>query len=408
MNFLRDKKRSGSSLIDVVISAGIVVILFGAIYLVYFSLYGAIANVEARAGATAVLNQEVETMRNLPYASVGVVGGIPSGIVPAEQSVSYGDYNFIVATDIRNIDDPFDGTFPTDTAPADYKMVQLTISCPACQNFNPLSLTTTFAPKGLESATNQGSLFVNVFDSNGIGIGGANVNVVNPNVTPAVNLTDTTNNSGTLQLVGVPTSTHGYQIFVSKPGYSSAQTYPIGEAGNPDPAQPNITVAEGELSTASFAIDRVSALTVSATNNVCAGIAGTGFSISGSKTIGADVLKFTTTSVTNSSGASLFPDMEWDTYYFALTSSSYDLAGTAPLTPLTIAPTPRSRLILSLRPKSRNRSLSRRPTRRRAPALRAHPSIFPEARFRRRSSPAKAHGRTAIGRMGAMRRRAAA
>ena len=270
---------------------------------------------------------------------MGVVGGIPAGIIPAQQSVNYDNYNFIVAIDIRNIDDPFDGTFPTDTAPADYKLAQLSVSCPACQNFNPLALTTTLAPKGLESATNQGSLFVNVFDSNGHGIASANVNVVNPNVTPAMNLTDTTNASGTLQLVGVPTSTQGYQIFVSRPGYSSAQSYPIGGAGNPDPTQPNITVAQGQLSTASFAIDRISALTVSASNNVCAGIPATGFSITGSKTIGApNVLKFATTSAMNGSGAALFPNMEWDTYALALTSSSYDLLGTMPLAPLTINP----------------------------------------------------------------------
>lgn len=332
--------RRGSSLIDVVVSIGIVVLLFGAIYLVYFSLYNSIANIEARDDATAVMNQQIETMRNMPYASVGTLGGIPSGAIQPQQAIPYGNYNFIMSTDIMNVEDPAGATFGEPTGTVDYKLAQLTISCPTCQDFNPLSLTTTFAPVGLESNTGQGSLFVNVFDSNGNGVPNANVTVVNSAITPAINLTDTTDNSGTLQLVGVPTSTQGYQISVSKPGYSSAQTYPLGGLGSSTPVQPNITVAQEQLSTVSFAIDRTSALTVSASNNVCKGIGGTGFSITGSKLIGTspNLLKFSTTSATNASGTALFPNMEWDTYTFALTSSTYDLLGTTPLTPTTINP----------------------------------------------------------------------
>lgn len=332
--------RKGSSFIDVMVSVGIVVFLFGAIYLVYFSLYGDIANIETRNDATAVMNQQIETMRNMPYANIGIVGGIPSGILPPQQAISYGNYNFIMGTSVMNIEDPQGQSFGEPTGTVDYKLAQLTISCPTCQNFNPLSLTTTFAPVGLESNTGQGSLFVNVFDSNGNGIPGVNVNVVNTNILPTINLTDTTNNSGTLQLIGVPTSTQGYQIFVSKPGYSFAQTYALGALGSSTPSQPNITVAQEQLSTASFSIDRTSALTVSATNNVCAGIAGTGFSIAGSKLIGTspNVLKFSTSSATNASGTSQFTNLEWDIYTFTLTSSSYTLMGTMPFSPMAINP----------------------------------------------------------------------
>lgn len=332
--------RKGASFIDVIISIAIVALLFSAIYFVYFSLYNSIANIQTRNDATAVLNRQIETMRNMPYTDIGTVGGIPAGIIPAQQSISYGTYAFTMTTAVLNVEDPADSSFGEPTGTVDYKLVQLTVGCPACQDFNPLSLTTTFAPDGLEDNAGQGSLFVNVFNANGSGVPDANVTVVNSQITPAVDLTDTTNNSGTLQLVGVPTSTQGYQIFVSKQGYSSAQTYPIGGASNPNPVQPNITVAQEQLSTASFAIDQAGVLTVSASNNVCASIPGTGFSIAGSKLIGTNpnVLKFSTTSATNSSGTVIFPSMEWDTYTLALTSSSYNLAGTIPLAPLTINP----------------------------------------------------------------------
>ena len=58
-----------------------------------------------------------------------------------------------------------------------------------------------------------------------IGVGTATVRVINASVTPAIDITDTTNVSGSLQLVGIPTSTQGYRITVTKSGYSSERTY---------------------------------------------------------------------------------------------------------------------------------------------------------------------------------------
>ncbi len=342
---IRNKKmsRRGSSLIDIIIGLGIIVLLFGGIYLVYFSLLNAISNIEARNAAAAVLHQQVELIRNLPYASVGVQGGVPSGSLPAQQTVSYGRYSFTITTTIRNIDDPFDGTLggiPNDTAPADYKLVQFTVSCSACANFNPLNITTTVAPKGLESVSNQGSLFINVFDAFGVAVSAATAHVVNATVSPAIDLTDVTNNSGTLQLAGVPTSTQAYQISVSKAGYSSDRTYTIGDPQNPNPLKPHATVAEGTLTMISFAVDRVSTLAVYSSSATCVPVGNNTFSVTGSKLIGANpnTVKFSTSTLLGSSASSTFSNLEWDTYALALTSSSYDLGGTIPLSPLVVNP----------------------------------------------------------------------
>ena len=69
----------GSTLIDIVISIGIIIVLFGGIYLVYFSLYGAIANIEARASATAVLNQEARNDAQPAVRERGRRGRHPCG-----------------------------------------------------------------------------------------------------------------------------------------------------------------------------------------------------------------------------------------------------------------------------------------------------------------------------------------
>jgi hypothetical protein len=355
MAILRAGQRQGASFIDVIVSIGIVVILLGGIYLVYFSIINVAGNLEIRTAATAVLHRQLEVIRNLPYEQVGTVSGIPSGVIAQSTTTSYAGYTFSINATVRNIDDPFDGTLngsPNDTAPADYKVVELQVSCVTCPKFTPISITTTVAPKNLESTSETGSLFVRVFDGSGSAIQGADVRVVNASVTPAIDLTDVTNITGELQLVGVPTSTQSYQVTVSKSGYTAERTYPIGGGSNPNPLKPHATILSQLVTNISFSIDRVSALEVRTRNPLCSGIASQAFSLTGSKLIGAspDVLKFSTSSQTGSTGTKVFADMEWDTYAASLTGSSYYLAGTIPLPPLTIIPNTTATLTFVLQP----------------------------------------------------------
>jgi hypothetical protein len=341
--------RRGTSLIDLLVSMGIIAVLFGGIYLIYFSLITAIGNVSVRTAAASAIQAEIETIRNLPYDSVGTVGGVPPGVILQSQSVLVGNYSFTLLTTVRNIDDPFDGTLsgtpsPVDTAPADYKLVSIQALCPQCNSTVSVTVTTTVAPKSLESASQNGSLFITADDAgmSGIpkGVLGATVHVVNPDVSPSIDLTDTTNASGVLQLVGVPTSTGGYQIMVSKAGYSSDQTYPFGAPANPNPNKPNPNVSAETVTGLTFQIDRTSALTVHATDNRCAPIGNLPFSMTGGKLIGTnpDVVKFATTSVMGALGTATFPALEWDTYTFALNDATRNVVGTMPLSPFVVNP----------------------------------------------------------------------
>lgn len=334
---------AGSSLIDVIVSLAIIAILFAGIYLVYFSLIDSISNVEARRGATSALNARLEIIRNLAYENVGTVGGIPAGVLPQNETVSMGDFSFVITTTVRNIDDPFDGTLggsPNDTAPADYKQVTLEISCPTCARFAPFTMTTTAAPKNLENTAVTGSLFLTVLDSAGVGVPGASVHIANASVTPAIDLTDTTNASGTLQLVGVATGTQSYQVDVSKNGYSSERTYAIGGGANPNPAKPHATVAAQTVTALSFAIDRTSSLRLITSDLFCSPVAGRSIGVSGAKLIGTspDVLKFSSTTVTGADGVAILPALEWDTYTLSLSGSGYNIVGTEPFSPLIINP----------------------------------------------------------------------
>ncbi len=335
--------KKGFGLIDAVVAIGIIAVLFGGIFLVYFSILDLVNNIESRTAASEVLNDQIEVIRNLAYSNVGLQGGVPAGVIPQQKTVQNGDFIFVVNTVIRNIDDPFDGTLgsnPNDTSPADYKLVELKISCPNCKKFVPLSMTTTVAPKNLEGASTAGSLFVNVFDANGLPVPEASVHVVNNIVAPTINLTDATNNNGILQLVGVPTSSQSYQIDVSKPGYSTERTYAIGDPANPNPVKPHATVAMGQVTQISFAIDKLGAIRTRTSDYLCSPLANKNFSVRGSKLIGTapDVYKFSTSSATGSNGEKIVNNVEWDNYSLTLADAGSDILGTIPLTPANLSP----------------------------------------------------------------------
>jgi hypothetical protein len=333
---------SGFSIIELMVSLGLITMIFGGIFFSYSSILSVLSNAEIRTSAVSALNRQVEIVRNMPYDQVGVQGGFPAGVIPYLQNVAVGRSDFVLKTTVRNIDDPYDGTLggtPNDTAPADYKLVELEVSCPRCSQFIPLSITTTVAPKNLESTGNNGSMFVKVFDAQGQAIPGAQVQVVNTAISPTIDINDTTSNNGILQLVGLPTSTQNYQITVSSTGYTTDRTYPPGNPSNPNPVNPNATVAAGTLTIISLSIDKVATLNISSTDAMCLPTANLGFSMGGTKLIGTspDIFKFSTTSQTDANGYRTIGNLEWDSYSYNVLGGRY-LRGASYLSPIEIDP----------------------------------------------------------------------
>lgn len=334
----------GFTLIEVLIATSLFVIIGYALYLGYSGVSEAIIRNESRLDATALLESEIEKVRNLKFEDIGVVGGYPSGKLPAEKISSSTNGVYSIKTTVRNIDDPFDGTLggsPNDTAPADYKLVEMEISCVVCAyNFVPFSLTTFVSPKALEGASRNGALFINVFDASGRPIAGANVKAANNSLNPTILVNDTTNNNGVLQLVDIPTSTSAYEITVSKTGYSSEKTYPLGGAGNPNPVKPHATVSEQTVTSASFSIDKVSSLNFTTADALCRPVPNINFFIYGTKLIGLnpDVLKYSVSAATDGSGAKTFNNLEWDTYNLNNQSAGYEIIGAVSSSSVVINP----------------------------------------------------------------------
>ena len=351
------KASPGFSLIEIIITFTIFLILAGGIYFSYANMLEVISHTRTRTLAITLLNKQIEYIRNLKFDDVGIVGGYPVGLIPATQTLAYEGQQFSIAAFVRNIDDPFDGktgSSPNDTAPADYRLVELQATCPTCYNFAPVSITTLAAPQNLESSTKNGSLFIRVFDANGQMINNADVLVKNTSVSPNITINDATGNDGYLRLIDIPTSTSAYQVTVSKTGYSSSKTYLPGDSANPNPSQPHATVASQQVSGLSFSIDRLSEIDVRTQDQYCSAVPSVDFSQKGAKLIGIgpNVLKYNKTFSTDSSGLAYRTGLEWDTYSFVGSDTGFDVAGSNPLVPLSINPNTTTSLKFLMEPVS--------------------------------------------------------
>jgi len=357
---IRSRKREtgGFSAVESIIAIALFVLFATTFYGGYSRILGAIEYERYKSTAAQAANEQFELARNLSYIDVGIQGGLPAGRLKATQQLIRNGMTLIATTTVRSIDDPFDGqvgSTTNDLSPADYKLVDVTITCLTCKVFSPLSFTSTVAPKGLETSGNNGALFVRAFDAGGLPIQGANVHIVN--ASSSLTIDDVTNAQGMLQIVDAPPGTNAYDISVTKTGYSVDRTYPFGSSTNPNPVKPHATVATQTVTVISFAIDRLSELGVISQTNACAVVPDVDFSLTGSKTIGTgpDVLKYPTTNLsTDGTGIENVSSLEWDTYTMVPTDSAYHLIGSIPPAPFFMNPNTTQNLFLILAPADPN------------------------------------------------------
>ncbi len=335
--------QKGFTLIESLVGAAIFVVLALFGYRAFGVLMNAVLSSQAKIAGTTLANEKFEIIRNLPYTDVGIVGGLPVGKIQRTQNITRDNFNFVIQTTIRSVDDSFDGTIggtPADSSPADYKLVDLDITCPTCRVFSPLNFTTLVAPHALETASTNGALFVRVFDSSGLPVQSASLHIVNTQTNPDTIIDETTDIDGWVKIVDAPTGTNAYNIVATKTGYTQDQTYLPGGAAGSSPVTPDPTVVLQQVTQSSLIIDRVSSLSVSTVDASCVPVPSIGFSLTGTKLIGApSILKYNTQNFsTDTAGINTLLNMEWDTYGILLTSASYDLAGTTPLPSFALNP----------------------------------------------------------------------
>ncbi len=316
---------------------------------------------KVRTAASALVNEQMESLRNLPYDSLATQHGtiFPQGTIPDTQTVTRSGVNYTLTTEIITVDDPFDGcvipagqnlysctdggtSSQQDLVPVDYKR----ISIEATQVGSTIVLgkaSSNAAAKAAETPTNTGILLVIVNDSQGQPIVDATVTVTN--VPANVSLQGTTNSRGYFFVANLPADhQNGYHLTATKTGYSQDGTTSR-TSQNPNQVQPDVDISVQQLTTQTLTIDLLSTMVVSVVNEANQPLPNIILDATGTKLVAfnPDTPKNTFTQTTNSSGVATFPNIEWDSYavtspsnYYVVTTSPYQKVALNPNTSLNV------------------------------------------------------------------------
>jgi hypothetical protein len=256
-------KPRGMTLIDVVVGTALIVIVFVVLFGLMRASLQVSTVIKNESTAMTIANNQMEYIRSLPYTSVGTVGGIPAGAIPQTATTTEDGTAYGVRTFIDYYDDPSDGIGVNDTngINTDYKRIKIVVTYPTIKNkTQQIILNSVYAPLGLETTANGGTLKIIVVNAVGSPVTGATVQIVNASTSPTVNLTTYTDSTGIVYLPGAATSTQ-YAVTVSKTNYSTAQTY-ARDNTNQNPTPGYLTVVQNQTTSSTFAIDVYGQLTL--------------------------------------------------------------------------------------------------------------------------------------------------
>lgn len=394
MKGAQKQRCKGFTLIEAIFSIGIFILFAVGIYSGIQYTFKSVYFSRVRILETAILNEQLEIIRNIPFHDVGIINGSPSGVLERTVTTTRNSIDFLITRTIRNIDDPFDGTVDgtippgkaavchdgntlivglpavdahlnhgdtlgeceggggepdTDLAPADYKLVEVSIICTRCGQSNPLVMSTFVAPKYLEGNPNNGALKIEVYENNYQDVvQGATVHIIATSTSTTIDIIDTTNNNGQLLLVDLPEGQSAYSIVVTKDGYTTDMT----RTSIPNPLKPPASVIPQSLQTISFEINPESTINLTTVTSLCVPIGSVTVLAQGQRLIGTDpdTLETNVSFNTSASGEYQMTGLSPDDYSFQTTG--YDVIGAIPIFPLTVTPGTEYTLDLVLGPES--------------------------------------------------------
>lgn len=253
--FVRTHSQKGASLLDAVFGTALFLVVFLGIFGAFKLSLALVTSNKLKTGALALANERIEYIRALPYNDVGTIGGIPQGELEIEETIELNSTNYTRRTFVQYVDDPSDGSGGGDEngITADYKTVKVEMLWPFRETIRSLFLVTNITPSGIESIAGGGTLRISVLNATGAPVPSASISIENTAINPSVGFSTFTNTSGLAMFPGAPAGS-GYEITVTKSGYSSTQTYDS-TAQNAEPNPGHLTVSESQTTTGTFSID---------------------------------------------------------------------------------------------------------------------------------------------------------
>jgi prepilin-type N-terminal cleavage/methylation domain-containing protein len=266
--FLSRQMNKGFTLIEAIVGIALLAIVFTGIFGSYRLALKVVGLSKNKITATAIANEQIEMIRNLPYASIGINSTPPVtlpqavGVLSPSTVKTLDGVTFVVQTKVNFVTDPLqiDGTVTDTTCDLNYKVAWVTISW---EDIFPgsVTLSTLASPESIveenQACQSQpaGVLSVTVFDSHGIMVPSPLVSIYD--ITGTTLYDTATPTSGTFPF---PLAAGTYRVVITKNGYSSARSYGSNEIATPN--TPNPTVIVGNNTPVSFSIDQASTVAV--------------------------------------------------------------------------------------------------------------------------------------------------
>ena len=134
-----------------------------------------------------------------------------------------------------------------------------------------------------------------------------------------------------------PESNNSYQVTAIASGYSTDETLPP-PGGSQTAVEPNPNILDQQITSITLSIDLLSTLNVTVNNTSGSPINNLSVTITGSKEIYKNPIAYKYSKAsTTSSGTISLPNMEWDSYSFAV-PTGYEIVSSSPAAPVALSP----------------------------------------------------------------------
>lgn len=243
-----DTQIDGFTLVEVVIAMVVLSMMAITFLGLYLTMIQSALITKRKAVASNIATNQMEYLKSLPYNSLAVSGGsIPnSNPLPATTTTVVNGVTYTTKTSINYADDAYDGcgVYPTqqlkqtycrnypppasapatDLNSADYKIIHISVYAPS--SLKLAEVDTQVSARVAETASTTGALFVKVIDTAGTPISGATIRVTNSTVSPAIDVSDSTDGNGVAIFYTLAPDTNGYDYAItgSLANYSTLST----------------------------------------------------------------------------------------------------------------------------------------------------------------------------------------
>lgn len=325
-------RRKGFTLIEMLV----VLFMFSLITVTFYRVFSAgtvlMIDAKKRIAAAHVANEKLEIVRSLDYGDIGVPSGNPSGVIDPDEYITSGVYQFHVETGVVYVDDPEDGLQGSgDTDGADYKRVSVEVSWGSEGDGQSIKSYSDFVPFGVEEEiSGEGTLSIRIIDSYGAGIEGANVNIVNSDISDPINMNIETNANGYIIIPGAEASDQTYKLTASKYGYDTISTLAPYPTSTYYPTDVHASVVDSDISEAVISIGEHSNLQTQFWDAYGNNLPDINFDMEGGRNMGIEtdstiIYNYSDSLVSDGGGLKKIDDLSPGSYKITINESGYKL-----------------------------------------------------------------------------------